>query len=343
MGKSKRKIILSIGAGAALLITIFAVTFGGNMWFPGNKEENGNSLDKHKVVFITKSTDSAFWQSAYAGANAASAEYNLDLICEGPDSEEKYETQNRMINQAIKDNADAIILSAIDFEANAKAVDRAAGNGIEIVVVDSPVDSSKVKCYIGTDNYEAGCMAGEEALENEVKNLKIGIVNFDKNTENGQMRESGFRDTVKKDKRTDIVSSINVKSTVQDAKQGTIQMLKSYPEINVIVTFNEWTSLGVGYGVESMERSDDTQVIAFDSNVKSVSMLENGDVDALIVQNPYAIGYMGVESAYSLINGQEVKDKEIETSSILVTRENMYNEKSQRALFSFGKEDSLKS
>lgn len=335
MDKSKWRIILSIGAGAALLISIFAIAFRGNLWILGNNEDGSDALDKDKVVFITKSTNSAFWQSAYAGANAASAEYNLDLICEGPDSEEKYEMQNQMIDEALKDRADAIILSAIDFEANADAVNRAAQKGIKIVVVDSPVDSSKVKCYIGTNNYEAGCMAGKEALSNQAKSLKIGIVNFDKNTQNGQMRENGFRNTVMKDDRSEIISSINVKSTVKDAKQGTIQMLKSHPEINVIVTFNEWTSLGVGYGVESLKRGKDTQVIAFDSNVKSVSMLENGDVDALIVQNPYAIGYLGVENAYALINGQEVKSKEIETSSILVTRDNMYDEKSQRALFSF--------
>lgn len=64
-------------------------------------------------------------------------------------------------------------------------------------------------------------------------------------------------------------------------------------------------------------------------------MLETGEVDALVVQNPYAIGYLGVETAYRLLNGQKLPAPEIDTSTMLVTRENMYTEESQRLLFSF--------
>lgn len=337
MRKSRRKALVAIGVGLLLLGSVFYIAFGDAVWFWSDNQTNNSSIEKRKVVFISKSTDSAFWQSAYAGANAASAEYNLNLTCEGPGSEEDFEMQNHMIDAAIEEDVDAIIFSAIDFEANADAINRAAEKGIKIVIVDSPVNSAQVMCYIGTDNYGAGCVAGEEALKNPARTLRIGIVNFDKNTQNGQMRENGFRDTVEKDERTEIVSSINVKSTVEDAKQGTIDMLNQYPHINVLVTFNEWTSLGVGYAVEEMGLGSDTQLIAFDSNVKSVGMLENGDVDALIVQNPYAIGYLGVEKACALLNGQKLDKTEIETSSILVTRENMYDDKSQRALFAFGK------
>ena len=73
----------------------------------------------------------------------------------------------------------------------------------------------------------------------------------------------------------------------------------------------------------------------FDSNVKSIGMLEKGNVDALIVQNPYAMGYLGIEQINTLLNGQKPEKKETATSSILVTRENMYDDKSQKALFSF--------
>lgn len=80
-------------------------------------------------------------------------------------------------------------------------------------------------------------------------------------------------------------------------------MLRQHPEINVIATFNEWTSLGVGYAIKQLDLGARTTVVAFDSNAVSVGMLETGEVDALIVQDPYAMGYLGVECAYNLING----------------------------------------
>ena len=76
----------------------------------------------------------------------------------------------------------------------------------------------------------------------------------------------------------------------------------------MIVTFNEWTSLGVGYAIQELGMKDSVRVIAFDSNVVSVGMLETGEVDTLIVQNSYAMGYLGVETAYKLINGYQIED-----------------------------------
>lgn len=292
---------------------------------------------KKSVALIAKSAESAFWKTVRDGAKAASTEYNLDLTFEAPLTEEDYSAQNTMIEDVVKKGVDAIIFSAVDFQANADAVDQAAKNGVRIVAIDSEVNSSAVECYIGTDNYEAGRLAGEAALACGRQRLNIGIVNFDKNSENGQTREAGFRDAVEKNKRAVIVDTINVNSTTEAAKEGTLEMLDRNPQINVIATFNEWTSLGVGYAIQERGLEDQVHVVAFDSNVVSVGMLETGEVDALIVQNPYAMGYQAVENTYNLLNGQRIDKKEISTSLLIVTKKNMYDDESQRLLFSFDK------
>ena len=115
-------------------------------------------------------------------------------------------------------------------------------------------------------------------------------------------------------------------------------MLLTDQRINVVVTFNEWTSLGVGWAIRDLDRGDRTQVVAFDSNVVSVGMLETGEVDALIVQNPYAMGYLGVETAANLLAGQTGGSSVIDTATTIVTRENMYERESQKILFSFEEE-----
>ena len=240
-----------------------------------------------------------------------------------------------MIDNAVADGADAILFSAIDYEENAAAIDRAAEAGVRIIVIDSDVNSDQVECRIGTDNYQAGCLAGEAALDSDASALNVGIVNFDATTENGQSREKGFRDTILRDDRVTLIDSVNSNSTISAAKKATLQMLEDHPEINVLTTFNEWTTLGVGYAIREAGAASRIRLVAFDSNVVSVDMLETGEVDALVVQNPYAIGYLGVETAYRLLNGQKLPSPEIDTSTMLVTRENMYTEESQRLLFSF--------
>lgn len=296
---------------------------------------NSKDNKKHYVAMITKSTKSAFWQSVFSGASAAATEYNLSISYDGPELEEDYEFQNDFIYKAIEDGAEAIIFSAVDYNANAKAIEDAAKKGLKIIIIDSDVNSNQVSCRIGTDNYAAGCMAGDAALASDQESIHIGIVNYDINSANGQQREEGFRDIVSKDNRVIDIVTINVVSTTEDAREGTKQLLEKHPEINVIATFNEWTSLGVGWAIRDLNLADETTVVAFDSNVVSVGMLETGEVDALIVQNPYAMGYLGVEKVAELIRGQNIEKGTIDTSTTLITRDNMYDAEYQKILFSF--------
>ena len=299
------------------------------------KENEQSENGKHQVALITKSTLSAFWQSVFAGARAAGTEYNLTVKIEGPENEEDYKTQNEMIKKAVEGGAEVLVFSAVDFQENAEMIDWASSKGVKTIVIDSDVNSDEVVCRIGTDNYAAGKMAAKAVLESDLAEKKVGIVNYDKNSANGQQREAGFREAVKDDAQTGIVDVINVISTTEDAKEGTKDMLARHPDINVIVTFNEWTSLGVGYAVQEEHLADGTMVVAFDSNVVSVGMLESGEVDALIVQNPYAMGYLGVEKALNVIQDRGTLPAQIDTETTLITRENMFDPQCQRMLFAF--------
>ncbi len=290
---------------------------------------------KHTVALIAKSTTSAFWKSVFSGARAAATEYNLTLTIDGPESEEDYVSQNEMIERAVAEGAEVLVFSAVDFDGNADAINAAADQGVKIVVIDSDVNSDQVSYRIGTDNYEAGRMAGSAILNTGLDEIKVGIVNYDINSANGQQREAGLREVLAQDARVEIVAAINVISTTEDAMAGTEEMIAEHPEINVIATFNEWTSLGVGYTIQDLDLGDEIYVVAFDSNVVNVGMLETGEVDALIVQNPYAMGYLGVEYAYNLLNGISAAESTVDTATTVITKENMYDEECQRILFAF--------
>lgn len=334
MKQNKNRKILSFML-LLMLLGVCATSILYVLSYTQTKEKSEAETTKHYVAVIVKSTDSAFWKSVSAGVNAASTEYNLTVTFEGPKNEEDYEAQNALIEKAVKNGAEVIIFSAVDYNANADAINAAAKQGVKIIVIDSDVNSSQVSCHIGTDNYKAGIMAGKAALTSKESNLKVGIVNFDKKTANGQQREMGLREALGADKRVEILDAINVISTEEDAKKGTLEMLKKHPDINTIATFNEWTSLGVGDAIRELGIGDKTTVVAFDSNVVSVGMLETGEVDALIVQNPFAMGYLGIESAYNLINGIKLPKDKVDTATTLVTRDNMFDDEYQRILFPF--------
>ena len=207
---------------------------------------------RHRVAIVAKSTRTEFWLSVFAGAEAAATEYNIEISITGPETEEDYETQNRMVADAVADGAEALVFSAIDYENNAAAIDAAAESGVRIVAIDSNVDSSAVQTYIGTDNYAAGQMAAQAALDGVEGQLTVGIVNYDVSSANGQERERGAVDAFEQSGRARVAAVINTLAEAARAQADTAAMLAEHPEINVLLAFNEPTSVGAADAVEGM-------------------------------------------------------------------------------------------
>ena len=278
----------------------------------------------YRVYLITKSTQTEFWKSVFAGAYAAKSEYNIDLTILGPETEEEFEIQNQYIAQAIANHADAIVFSAISYTENAPAIDAAISAGIKVVVIDSDVDFDGVSAHIGTDNVEAGRISAAAALDAEPDDLVVGIINCYAETQNCQEREQGFREVLSSSSRVKEIYTVNTSTDAELAKQAAIQLLQEHPEINVLIGFNEPLAVGTA------------RAIAFDSNVECIELLQSGVVSALIVQNPYAMGYLGVEKAWEAIQNKEFDaEAPIDTATLTITKENLFSMESQKALFSF--------
>ena len=296
-----------------------------------------DASQRHSVALVVKSTQSEFFRSVFAGAEAAATEYNVKLTIIGPETEEDYEAQNAMVERAVQQKAEAIVFSAIDFENNAGAIDAAAQAGVQVVAIDSSVDSDQVSTYIGTNNYAAGQMAADAVLDRVSGPLYVGVVNYDVSTANGQERERGASDAFAESGRAEITAVVNTLTEAGRAQADTAALLTEHPEINVLLALNEPTSVGAAQAVKALGRSEDVFFVGFDSNVVTIEGLQTGSVDALVVQNPYAMGYLGVESAYRLLTGQaEELAPMVDTSTQIVYRSNLFSLDSQKALFAFG-------
>lgn len=300
-----------------------------------NTDKRNNKI---RIAVIAKSESSDFWHAVKKGVDTAATEYNVDVTFEGPENEEDYITQNSMIERAAKNGTDVIVLSAINYYLSADIVNKAARNGVKIVTIDSAVDSSNVSLFIGTDNIAAGRAAGKAATDGFSHNseIYIGLVNYYESSDNGIQREKGFREYISNIPNARIVAGINVDSNTESAQEGAVSLLNDYPQINVLVGFNEWMTLGVGNAIKELSLSDKVIGVGFDTNTVSVGMVETGEMDALIVQNPFAMGYLGVMNAAKLAAGEAVDEGPVYTEVTTVNRENLFDEDIQKILFRFG-------
>ena len=131
-------------------------------------------------------------------------------------------------------------------------------------------------------------------------------------------------------------SVINTLAEAGRAQTDAAALLSAHPGINVLLAFNEPTSVGAAAAIDALGLAEGVYLVGFDSNIATVEGLQTGTVDALVVQNPYAMGYLGVESAYRLLTGQGGRVEEtVDTTTRVVDPENMFTLDSQKALFAF--------
>ena len=183
------------------------------------------------------------------------------------------------------------------------------------------------------DDAKQRAQAALDAREGE---LIVGIINYDLGSRNGQEREQGLRERLAQEARVGEIYPLNVLAEEDDAREKTMALLQAHPEINVVVGFNEPTAVGAAQAVEALALGETVDVVGFDSNVKTVDLMQTGVVSALIVQNPYAMGYLGVEAACDILGGESFDPEQlVDTATQIVTQENMFSLEGQKALFPF--------
>lgn len=298
--------------------------------------KGAGSAEQKYVAVIVKSLNSDFFKNLQSGVDAAATEYNVRVTFEGPEHEEDYAAQNSLIQKAVKNGASAILLSAIDEEKSNPAVQQAVQSGVPVLTVDSDISSPLVRAFIGTNSTSAGAAAAKAAVAAlpSGQPVNIGLVNYTEETQNGKLREQGFRSALQQYSNAKIVGSVTAQSSVASARSGAKKLLKEHPEINVLVGFNEWMTLGIGEAAKAA--GGRVHCVGFDTNVQSVAMLETGEMYALIVQNPFAMGYLGVKNAAEQAAEGAGEKQLIYTEVTTVTQNNMFESNVQKLLFRFG-------
>ncbi|ANS77170.1 LacI family transcriptional regulator [Paenibacillus yonginensis] len=277
-----------------------------------------------------------YWNTVRMGAEVAAKEYNVNFKFSAPENENDIAGQISQMEQAIKEKPDAIILSATDYMALAQVTDRASYAGIPVISMDSEVASTKVKSYIGANNYEAGQKAAERLIKLTGPSAQIGIVNFVQGARNADQREEGFTDYAARFPGVKIVDTVYCGSDEALAYRLTLEMLKRFPSLDGIVAMNAEASIGVGRAVNESGAAAHLQLITFDNPPEMLELLQEKKVQAMVVQNAFSNGYLAVVTALKAARGESVEER-YDTGIKVIDLENMLWPENQKLLFPFVK------
>lgn len=294
--------------------------------------EKSSPANTPRIAMVLGMRHGDYWKTVYLGAQAAARERGASVSFLGPDYEEDMKGQVDEVRQALADGTDALVLAPDDDAALAEVVEEAA-RLVPVVTIDTQVKSSKVKSHIGTDNYAAGVKAAQEMIRLLGKGPKrIGIIGFEQGTLKADQRELGFLNTIKEQPDIEVVDKLYSFSDQHLASELTNRMLEQHGVLDGLVTLNSTSSVGVADELLKLGLAGTVKLVAFDSTGRELELLQQGTIQATVVQNPFGMGYLAVMHALDELAGKH-PPATVDTGSKVVRTDDMFSNENQKLLF----------
>jgi ribose transport system substrate-binding protein len=298
----------------------------------GKRQQSDGNEKKLRIAVVPKGTAQSFWLAVKAGAEDAGKEKGAQIIWKGPAKETDVAGQKRIIENFINAKVDAIVMAACSETALVPTVEQADRAGIPVITIDSGVKSDVPKSFVATDNI-AGAREAAKVLARLIgESGEVGLIPFVKGAATSNMREQGFKDEIKKYKNIKLVSVLYSNSDIMQGVRATEDMLTANPNLAGIFAANEGGAVGAARALELRQLGGKVKLVAFDAAQAEIDALKKGTIQALIVQNPYRMGYDGVKTALAVLEGRKVP-KRIDTGVTVVTKDNLNDTHIQKLLY----------
>jgi len=279
---------------------------------------NSGSSGEKRIILLTNG-NSPFWDAGRAGLEEAEKDLKLHdaglrAVMDVNDGTPKGQL-DKLQQYVSQSDIVAVGVSAIDAN-NAAIADQLRelqNKGVHVVTVDSDVDREKMRdarfAYLGTDNWAGGVELGKC-----IKNLRSAggqYVTFVGRTgaQNAIERVGGVKEGAgDKFKALDNMGDDNDRIK---ARENVRNAIRNHPNLNVVVGIWSYNAPAIVDVVKELDKRQALTVVAFDAEPIAVDQMSEGMIDAMVVQNPYQMGYQGVRLMKALFEKDQKTIQEL--------------------------------
>jgi ribose transport system substrate-binding protein len=319
---------------------------------------------KYHIAVIPKGLTHEHWQSLHRGADRAAADFQaqgigVEVLWDGPTKENEVREQINIVDTKLGMGIQGLALAPQDSKSMVRSVEQCVDKGVPVVIIDSGLDPEALKRrpelqlkYVATDNYHGGEMAGRRLLEALAKDgkkaPKVVLFRYQVGSESTEQREQGFLDVIEKENEkrkeqgtppVEVISKDKYAGATVDSaeKEANPLLIQVKDKADGIFAVNESACNGLLNAMRSQGLVGKIKVVGFDASEPLLKAVDDGEVDALIVQDPYRMGYLAVWLLVHKLEGDDVSagGPTLSTGERLVTKENLHSDE-VRGLFDRG-------
>jgi ribose transport system substrate-binding protein len=280
-----------------------------------------------QIAVVPKGTTHEFWKSVHAGAVKAAKELDVEIVWKGPLKEDDLKQQIDVVNTFVARGVSGIVLAPLNDSALRAPVKAAKQANIPVVVFDSDLQGDDHVSFVATDNQAAGKLAADAMARTLDGKGNVVVLRYQEASASTQNREKGFIDGLRAAPDIKLVSDnqyggATTESAFQKAETLLIAQKAQSGALGGVFTPNESTTLGMLQALRKSGTNKKLKFYGFDASSKLVAALREGDIDGLVVQDPFKMGYQAVKTMTEHLRGKPV-DKRIDTGARLVDKANM--------------------
>ena len=291
------------------------------------------------IAVIPQGTTHEYWKSIHAGAMKASQDYaahglDVKIIWKGPLREDDREQQVQVVENFLTQEVNGIVLAPFDKDALVRPVDEAKRASIPTVVVDSGLSSDAPISFVASNNYHGGELAAQEMGRLLNGKGKVLMLRYQEGVASTEQREKGFLERLKSDyPGIQLLSSNQYAGATRDtAKSAAENLLNRFGnDVQGMFAPNESSTAGTLLALEDAGKAGKVRFIGFDTSDTFTQAMRDHKLDGIVVQNPFAMGELGVKTLVDHLSGKPV-EKRIDTGVTLITPANQDQAQSQQLL-----------
>jgi len=317
-----------------LLLTFLLVLFAGLLIIYGIDTLRIANESPRTIAVVLKTVDSRseYWRTVREGMELAAKEYEVAIEITGPLTDTDAEGQMSMIDEALTRKPDAMIVGPVDPIKLESAVDRIREAKAKLVVIESPL-AGRIDSLVGTNHADAGRLAAESLIDPRNANpLQVVTLRQTESTDAEKERQRGLEEAFSGMAEVDYLGAVDFDGTEEDAYERVKKLIRRYPDLQGVVGINEQATVGAAKALKELKNAGWIKLVSFGSSIYEIKLLEEGTLQATVVQKPFNIGYLSVETAVQALQGVKVSPR-LSIEAHVITKDNLYTQGNQELLF----------